>query len=399
MPKLFAPPFKRDTGVSLVELLVSLVIGLIVVLVVVNIFVMSKTSAALAEGRGRVHESGIVGIDYLQDDLRMIGHFGCVSDQALDNDTGGLSRLQTTFDTSRSALNFNISVQGYEATNTAPGNTINVASLSTGGTGFSPALPSDLATVLSDRVNTSDIIALRYLNSRSVVATTTDNATFPTITFPSAQWNSIADFDTTAGLMALSDCSSTTVFQASNTNAPTGSIKVLSSGLNTRGFTQVYENQKARLYGATSVVYYVGKAANQAFPSLYRVRFVAAPGGALQYQKDELIKGVESMQILYGQDRSTTTRLSGFMDRQQTANTIQTSLATPQASWRRVGMVKVGVLLVDPNHSSSFQRAGNDFSDTGTIAVQGVNVTVPADQHYRLPLETTVAIRNRLYGN
>lgn len=387
----------RNTGVSLVELLVSLVIGLIVVLVVVNIFVMSKTTSALAEGRGRVHESGIIGMDYLQDDLRMIGHFGCVSDQALDS--GTLSYLQTTFDTSRSALNFNISVQGYEANNTAPGNTINVSSLSTGGTGFSPTLPNDLATILSDRVNTSDIIAVRYLNARSVVATTTDNATFPTITFPSAQWNAIADFDTTAALMALSDCSSTTVFQASNANASAGSIKVLSSGLNTRGFTQVYENQKARLYGATSVVYYVGKAADQAFPSLYRVRFVAAPGGALQYQKDELIKGVESMQILYGQDRSTSTRLTGFMDRQQTANTIHTSLSTPQLSWRRVGMVKVGLLLVDPNRSSSFQRGGNDFSDTGTIALQGVNITVPADQHYRLPLETTVAIRNRLYGN
>lgn len=388
---------KRHIGVSLVELLVSMVIGLIVVLVVVNIFVMSKTSAALAEGRGRVHESGIIGMDYLQDDLRMIGHFGCVSDQALDN--GSLSYLQTTFDTSRSALNFNISVQGYEAASTAPSNAINVTTLSTGGTGFSPALPTDLATILSDRVNTSDIIALRYLNPRSVVATTTDNATFPTITFPTAQWNAIADFDTTAGLMAVSDCSSTTVFQASNANASAGSIKVLSSGLNTRGFTQVYENQKARLYGATSVVYYVGKANNQAFPSLYRVRFVAAPGGALQYQKDEIIKGVESMQILYGQDRSTTTRLTGFMDRQQTAASIQTSLSTPQLSWRRVGMVKVGLLLVDPNRSSSFQRGGDQLSDTGTIVLQGVNITVPADQHYRLPLEATVALRNRLYGN
>lgn len=391
-PRSFLPP-KRHTGVSLVELLVSLVIGLIVVLVVVNIFVMSKTSAALAEGRGRVHENGIIGMDYLQDDLRMIGHFGCVSDQALD------TYLQTTFDTSRSALNFNISVQGYEAANTAPSNAINVTSLSTGGTGFSPTLPADLATIVSDRVNTSDIIAVRYLNPRSVLTTTTDNATFPTITFPTAQWNAIADFDTTAGLMAISDCSSTTVFQASNANASAGSIKVLSSGLNTRGFTQVYENQKARLYGATSVVYYVGKSANQAFPSLYRVRFVSSPGGALQYQKDELIKGVESMQILYGQDRSTTTRLTGFMDRQQTAAAIHTSLSTPQLSWRRVGMVKVGLLLVDPNRSSSFQRGGDEFGDTGTISLQGVNVTVPADQHYRLPLEATVALRNRLYGN
>lgn len=391
------PTAKLHQGVSLVELLVSLVIGLIVVLVVVNIFVMSKTSAALAEGRGRVHENGIIGMDYLQDDLRMIGHFGCSSDQALES--GPLSYLQTTFNTTRSALNFNISVQGYEASGTAPSNSIDVSSLSTGGSGFSPTLPSDIATILDDRVNSSDIIALRYLNARSVQATTTDNTSFPTITFPTAQWNAIADFDTTAGLMAISDCSSTTVFQASNANASTGSIKVLSSGLNTRGFTQVYEAQKARLYGATSVIYYVGKGENHEFPSLYRVRFISAPGGALQYQKDELIKGVESMQILYGQDRSTSTRLTGFMDRQQTAATIQTSLSTPQLSWRRVGMVKVGLLLVDPNRSSSLQREGSDLSDTGTVVLQGVNITVPADQHYRLPIEATVAIRNRLYGN
>jgi len=387
----------RAQGLSLVELLVSLVIGLIVVLVVVNIFILSKTSAALAEGRGRVHENGIIGMDYLQDDLRMVGHFGCVSDQAL---TGGtVSYLKTTFDTTRSALNFNISIQGYEASSTAPGNSINVSSLSTGGTGFSPALPSDLAAVLSDRVNSSDIVALRYLSPRSVLLSTTTNATFPTLTFPSASWNAIADYETSAGLMALSDCSSTTVFQASNATAAAGTINVLSSGLNTRGFSQVYEGQKARLYGATSVVYYVGKPQNATYPSLFRVRFVSNPGGALQYQKDEVISGVESMQILYGQDRSTSTRLTGFMDRQQTASTIQTSLGTPQLSWSRVGMVKIGLLLVDTNRSSALQRGQAQLGNTGTITLQGVNITVPADQHYRSPIEATVALRNRLYGN
>lgn len=399
MKQYIKTPLNRHTqkGLSLVEMLISMTLGLIVLLVVVNIFVMSKASASLTEGMGRVHENSILGLDYLKDDLKMVGHFGCVGDQALDS--GNISYLKTTLNTARSALDFHTSVKGYEAKGTEPGTSFNSGSLSTGGGTFDPALPSDLESILNDRVDNSDIITLRYLNPRSTNIVTSTNTEYPTITYKAADWNLLADFDDLAGLLAISDCSSTTVFQVSNANPASGTITVSKSGLNTTGFTQVYEPLKARLYGITSLIYYVGKSNDAEYPSLFRIRFLAAPSGELKYEKDEIVYGVETMQLLYGQDRSTANRLTGFMDRQQTADQTNKMMATPAQSWRRVGSVKVGLLLVDPTSTSALQKGTASTGEEGTENVLGVTITTPADGRYRSPREATIAIRNRLYGN
>lgn len=387
----------KNKGMTLVELLIASVIGLIALIVISNIFIMSKKSSSLSEGMGRVHENKIIGLDFLQDDLRMIGHFGCVSDQALEG-SGPLSYLSTTLDTTRTPLNFHMSILGYEATGTSPGNTIDVSSLPTGGTGFSPALPDDLLDILNDRVNTSDIIGIRYLNPRSINMIATNNNPYPDFKYNANDWGIIGDFDNNNGLLAVSDCSSTTIFQASE-DPSNGEIVVSERGLNIRPFTQVYENNKAKIYGVTSVIYYVGKPEGTEYPSLFRVRFGSVANGALTFQKDELVRGVETMQILYGQDHSTGDRLTGFIDRQRNASETNSRMASANESWRRVGMVKVGILMIDPNSSSALQRGGAALSESGQINIQGVNVIVPADQKYRAPIETTVAIRNRLYGN
>ncbi|KAG1390382.1 hypothetical protein G6F59_015225 [Rhizopus arrhizus] len=69
-------------GLSLVELMVALVISLVLMLGVVQVFIASQTAARLSEGASRVQENARFALDFLERDIRMAGHMGCVNDQA-----------------------------------------------------------------------------------------------------------------------------------------------------------------------------------------------------------------------------------------------------------------------------------------------------------------------------
>mgnify|MGYP001940377819 FL=1 len=69
-------------GLSLVELMVALVISLVLMLGVVQVFIASQTASRLSEGASRVQENARFALDFLERDIRMAGHMGCVNDQA-----------------------------------------------------------------------------------------------------------------------------------------------------------------------------------------------------------------------------------------------------------------------------------------------------------------------------
>lgn len=80
------------------------------------------------------------------------------------------------------------------------------------------------------------------------------------------------------------------------------------------------------------------------------------------------------------------------MDVQNTA----ASLGNTAAEWRRVGSVQVGLLVRSPDSASAaVPEAANRPS------VLGVQFAAPAapDGKVRGVYDTTVALRNRLYGN
>ena len=75
---------------------------------------------------GRSQENARFAIDFLQRDIRMAGHFGCVNDQAhARNVPPGMA---TTFAVpAHPGLDFGVSIQGYEANDTAPGASVTLA--------------------------------------------------------------------------------------------------------------------------------------------------------------------------------------------------------------------------------------------------------------------------------
>lgn len=389
---------RRMQGLSLIELMISLVIGLIILLAVVQVFSASRTAYQLSEGLARVQENSRFAMDTLQREIRMAGHFGCTNDQA--HTLESLSTLQSTLDgAANPGLDFMRSIQGYEATGTEPGKTLTLAATpATGGTAYTPALPTAISSALTNRVDGSDIIALRYLMPDGVPITAIGGTIEkPVYTFEAARWSVLRSGVTNPGLFGVADCGSATVFQASAANATTGTITFDTVKLNgSRTFSNGYMLGQAMLYRAESAVYYVGYDATTKQSSLYRVRFGAAPNGDLVASSPEaMVEGVENLQLLYGQDRSLGARPSGYIDRQGTAKAVQESLPSDIGlAWRRVGVVQVGLLVSSPDPAAARQADSN-----AALVSMGVTYTAPTDGRMRAVYQTTVALRNRLFGN
>lgn len=334
-------------------------------------------------------------MDYLQRDLRMAGHFGCVNDQAHVRQSP--SGLTTTFGaTPHPALQFDVSIQGYEANGTGPGTTVVLAETpTTGSTAFTPELPAQIAAATGNRIAGSDIVVLRYLAPEGVPVTAiSGSAATPVIQFDGARWSVLQSGVSNPGLFGIADCMSATVFQANAVDGNGGAVTAGPAPNNATEFSSVFTSGQAMLYRAESVVYYVGLNA-ESRPSLYRLRFTAAPNGALGSAPEELVEGIENMQILYGQDRVLTASSAptGFIDAQNTAAAVESSVTPAAEGWRRVGAVQLGFVAASPARAASLQA-------TATLPMSmGVKFQTPSDGRYRSVYQTTIAVRNRLYGN
>ncbi|MBP6596384.1 MAG: prepilin-type N-terminal cleavage/methylation domain-containing protein, partial [Arenimonas sp.] len=140
-------------GFSLVEVMIALLIGTLLLAGLVQVFGGSRAAYQAAEGISRNQENGRFALDFLQRELRMAGHFGCVNDQArllnsADQFTLAYAGAGTEAAYSAEAwpLPFNITLQGYEANGTAPGDAITLPATPAvagvgGGNNWSQVLP------------------------------------------------------------------------------------------------------------------------------------------------------------------------------------------------------------------------------------------------------------------
>jgi type IV pilus assembly protein PilW len=423
------PKRRGAAGLSLIELMIALAIGSLLILALVEVFAASRAAYMLATGLARTQENGRFAIDILQRDLRMAGHAGCVNDQARflpANVTASRPALISTFLTDDQQFNgdyaavgspglrFDMSITGYEAVNTASGDTVSIpATPVVAGQGAWTGMPGNLFAAFPSAANApgrpvtnSDVLVLRFFAPTGVQVEQFIPGNPATIRFPPAQQARLTEGLSNPGLFAIADCMQAAVFQASNTPftaapSPAGTITVATGGLNASSFfaTPPFTSGQAMLYRAESVIYYVGINGN-GNPSLYRIRFAAPPGSAAvtAMAPEELVEGIESLQLEFGQDSNTSAAQTptGNIASSVVASGVQPA-GDPETAWRRVGMVRVGLLARSTEPASAEQR--NTGEGTTRLSAVGVVFNPPDDTRYRAVYEDTVALRNRLFGN
>lgn len=408
----------RESGVSLIELMVALAIGALLVLGLVEVFSASRAAYQLSSGLARTQENGRFAMDMLQRDLRVAGHMGCINDQARflpGNITPSRPALVSAFMTlaeqfdgdysvvTDPALRFDKNIEGYEAVGTASGSTLVLGdspTVATSADSWSPALPATVFNALNSPIAGSDIIFLRHFAPAGAQVTNFTAGLPAQIEFNPAHSIRLTEGVGSPTLFGIADCMNAAVFQVQGAalNLDDGAMQVSVSGINKSTLTtQPCVGGQATLYRADSLVYYVGLNA-QGNPALYRLRF-SAPAGVVTANNEELVEGIELMQLQYGQDSYTGAGElpTGNIGKSAVADALDDLATDYENAWRRVGLVQIGLLARSAEPAAAGQRAVSD--DTPPLSAIGVNITPPDDTYYRTVYEDSIALRNRLFGN
>ncbi len=328
----------KQRGFSIVELMVTLVINSLVLIAVVQLFIQNKANYTQQETLARMQENGRFALEYLTRDIRYADFWGCVPDP--DNVTnqvvgGGLAQFGNG--------------DGLQATN---------------GTG--PTAPD-----AGFNTNADTLTITRATNiSGQVVANMADTADVITIGFnPSFNVGDV---------LSISDCQRGDVFTVTGiTGVDTDGDSVddqwqIAHAEDDASSTQVntsddlsfnYSTLASLFTSASGITYSIGTDATTGEPALLRNNQV-------------LISGVETMQLMYGEDTSATQ--DGIVDRYVPANSV--------TDFNNVISVRVTLLV----------RSEDELNEAPiSYTLPGIGTFTPTDNRSRRVYTTTATIRNR----
>lgn len=364
---------KRPQGFSLVELMVAMVLGLILSAGIIQLFVGSKQTYRFHDAMSRVQENARFAIDALNYDIRMAGNLGC---------TAYVENFNNTLDGPPAEFNPGAGIQGWEAVGTGAGSSYNLPAYTAAvvdasghaNWATSGGAQLDIGTL---SVPGSDIVRIWRTDPNATTITDIVPGIDTVITVTPG--SNIQNDD----ILLLTDCQSADWVQAcafdSGTNQATlSSASGCSPGnLSSAPVLTQIDGQAVKL---ESFIYYVGKRNNDSNspPGLFRrplgtgVANSAAAGDA-----EEVVEGVESMQVLYGIDTGTDRMVDAYV----TADNVN--------DWNAVLSVQIALLMV-ANESS------DDISGATSYVVGDSTATATADRHLRQVYNTSITLRNRV---
>lgn len=362
---------RPQAGLTLVEMMVAISLGLVLLASIAQVFLANSESARFGSALARLQEGGRFALDEMATDLRMAGFLGCRAPGASENVmvTGASAGFAPL-----------LGLQGWEADGTAPGSAppldaaavpATVDDQAWQGSPGGPALEAISALRGSDLLRTWHAVAESaaidsVAGSEVRVGGGTPVAAGDLVTLSDCQH---LDLARVCAATALAEGAGVELGLAGGGACPAGGARNLDDAVP----TVVAGGSIQRLGGN---VYYIGKAGDDvdAPPALFRRRLTGdgAPGPA-----EELVQGVENMQLLYGVDNDGDRRL----DEYRTADAV--------VDWTTVLAVRIELLLA--------------CTETGLVAegqrlrFNGDDEVRPPDTRLRQSMTSTVTLRNRTF--
>jgi type IV pilus assembly protein PilW len=371
---------KQNAGFTLTELMVALTLGLIILAGVSSVMVSNKKSYTAQDSLARLQENARTAMLIISRDLRNVGYWGCNVNE------GNITNMLAGAASNHYFMNSN-PLEGSEA-----------------GSNFYPS-GNTLALNPAPRPGT-DVIMIRGLD------TSTDLA----VTDPMPSSSQVIKVTDNSGLVqgdivALSDCSSTDIFQITNvTDSGTGKdhIQHKTGTADSPGNVDLGKgaDKLSKAFGTDAKLmryiahsYYVAPGASGE-PSLYRQAVV---GGVPQSQ--ELVEGIENLQVLYGVD----------LDNDKLPDSYVKANLVGGSSWNNVVSMRFGLIaralanlqtsdLKTAATASQVDTKDLDIDGDGTVDFQGGvtgNTTTSASgktvddlQYQRRMFRTTILFRN-----
>lgn len=387
----------KQHGVTLVELMLAITIGLIVMLGVGTIYSNSKQTFYTQEEFSRLQENGRFALEYIARFVRGAGYAGCAS--GLNNVTNDLNNSSSL------EWNFSTGIEGYEASGTGPNQSVTLSANPTATASGTEAnwkttgnvsIPSSMVGSSDSVIPDSDVIVARSADGNGVEIANTNNSAQLFLNVTSVEPGGCPDgTDKISGIcdtdvLLVSDCQKSIAFQATNIQQVGSSgnytLNVAhSAGSNPGNSTTSWGGAQpdlnrtfepgAEVMKVSTKVFYVGEGVNG--PAL----FMKQADGSGQ----ELVEGVETLQVLYGEDTDATP--DNVPNRYVTADKV--------ADFTNVVSVKISLLLASVKELAHRKTNTTTYVLTGHSATTGVTVDPPDDKRMRRVMSLEIKLRNR----
>ncbi len=321
---------RRQAGISLIEIMIAMMLGLLLMGGVMQVFASSRQSYRVHDAVSRMQESGRMALEVISRDTRMADFWGCLSDTA-------------------------------KVVNNLDGAGVGFIDFTAGGVaGTEGAAGAPDTLVLSGGVNSGITIEPPFGPQASA-------------NLKIAAGNGLAQDD----IVFVSDCSNGDIFQISNAN-PNGAGTVVHNtgtgspgnynatnpgcpGANAHCLSKVYGGD-ASIFAVQQIVYTIGPG-SEGQPALFR-------------NGQELLDGIEDLQILYGEDTDGSGVANYYVPADQVVD------------MQNVISVRFAIVARSYDDNLTGGPAQN-------FVVLGANAVAP-DNRLRQVYTSTVTVRNRL---
>lgn len=344
----------------MVELMISVTLGLFLISGAIGVFFSSKSSYNMNNEITWIQDNARFASNILKRDLRMAGFFGCSTELGL------VSTMNNVAGGSGWFIDFENAVMGWDGDGA-----------SYPATEFPSAYNSNLAAGFPN----SDIVTLRRGDDRDVKVNDNDPPTSATIDIDGR--HPFVEGD----ILIISDCENTAVFQVTGNNnnkivhntgkgSPGNCTKLLGplSCSRAKANKKVFRGSEgAFLLQIKSHAYYVDAGVGDV-PTLYR-RELYANSGNPDLRDEEIVQGVESLQVLYGLDMDG----DSYPDRYVSAANVA------GADWSNVMSVRLHLLFRSLNQVATQPQSFRFMGSTYT----------PSDRYLRQEMISSVDLRNR----
>lgn len=355
---------RKQKGLTLVELMIAMVIGLLLLAGTISMFISNKRVYKEQESMGRLQENARYALGIMIHDIRMAGYTGCADDDPskITNHINGAAGTNL--------LDFSNAVEGSESAGKWQ--------------------PSNSTDIVSSMLPGTDGISIRFLqdsgltvlppymvNTSSALHVSTNNGLYQ------------------GEMVGVADCNSADVFQITSTSPDTSGTVGHNTGTGTPGnasknLNRVYLGD-AKIVQFISRRYYIGTG-SYGGPSLFREVYSQDKDDSnnngntteVILHSEELIQGVENMQILYGEDTSGADKIA---DVYVTAKNV--------SNWANVVSVRIALLFRTIKPNTQLEPDTSTHSLLGGTAAGGATVGPMNDYYRRRVITATVQIRNR----
>ncbi|NIN34728.1 MAG: hypothetical protein GWO08_03725 [Gammaproteobacteria bacterium] len=348
---------KQQLGLSLIELMIAIVIGVLLMAGTAGLLISNKRIYKEQNEMGRLQENARFAMEILIKDIRRAGYSGCV-----DRTNAVTNHLNNAgIDTYMG--NFNILVEGSEAA--------------------SNWYPSNSNEGVADMVAGSDGITIKFFEPLSIELD---------FTMPST--SAVVSVDTTGDIavgdiLAVTDCDSADIFQVTGVTGTNGDLAHQTGSQTPGNASQALSKAYADGASVESLVarrYFVGTNPNTGETALFRlgpdtrdVDDIDGDGDTTEILPQEVIEGVENMQVLYGEDTAGNDLIA---DTYVSADAV--------TNWNNVVSARISLLM---------RTIQEDFTaplNTTVYNLLGTAVDPNPDDHRRRRVFTsTINIRNR----